>query len=234
MKTYSALLVVALFALMALSLAGCGGSGPVAPPAGIPSGGTIVTDNPTQTMGFADVQSLARGTGLKVRLNRAGYEVREYPCAYIAAFTDSGMKLVECQMPDNVTIGEGDSGSPVLYNGKTIGGLAYGMDGDHKDFWAKSIEDMTPIAQLANVGGLQLRAIGFSHFCNVSDHVAQVITSLGHGGEQLFANRPTTSLAQIHTCGGVPESAPAIAGQSVSVDFCRGPIVNLCIIGTLT
>jgi hypothetical protein len=76
------------------------------------------------------------------------------------------------------------------------------------------------------------RPIGLALQCNASDHAVSVMKSLGHGNDQFIS---TSSARQtVNTCGGVPESAPAIAGQSVSVDYIRGDLVNGGAVGTLT
>lgn len=224
-------LIAILFTLIA-TLAGCGGNGNsiVAPPAGVPAGGTVVTDNPIETMPFDQVQNLARGTKLKVRLNRVGYEVREYPCTLISAFVETGEHLVQCQMPDNVTVGAGDSGSPVSYQGKIIGALAYGYFGNSKDFLAKSIEDMDEVnGYVATSAVTSRRPIGLAFQTNASQRAIDLMKAMGRGNDQFVITSGV-----MNTRGGTAEPASAIAGQSVSVDYVRGDLLNGGAVGTLT
>ena len=240
MKTGIVGFVVALIAAIALSLTGCGGGdsiAPITPPAGVPGGGTVVTDNPSATMPFSEVQALPRGTELQLRLNRDGYTVREYNCSLISAFVDTGEHLVECQVPDSLTIGAGDSGSPLLYKGKVVGALCYGYDGDHKNFFAKSMDDMDQVNSYVGTASSSShgrKEISLAFQCNASDRAVKALDKMGLKLEGLTLTSGTSSSGSVGTCGGVPEPASAIAGQSVSVDYVRGDLLNGGAVGTLS
>lgn len=246
--------ILIIVAIAASLVAGCGGGGDkvapvpvVAPPAGVPAGGVVVTTNPTATMPFSQVQKLARGTAMSIRLNRAGFTVWEYPSTFLATDTKTGEKLVQCQMPPTVAIGAGDSGATLLYNGKIIGGLCYGLSsGNSEDYQARSIEEMAEVnglvgtaaqakAKAAAVQGGRYE-IPLAVQCNASQRAIDFANKLAaeHGSAQLAVTSTAATNPQTNTRGGVPESATVIAGQSISVNYITGPLLNGGAVGSLT
>ena len=91
--------------------------------------GYIVTNIPTEIVPISEINNFQRNTPLKIRLNRFGFTVREYNV--ILEYSNGSSIMI--RKLDNITIGAGDSGSPVLTkDGRLVGALwaAYYYNGD--------------------------------------------------------------------------------------------------------
>jgi hypothetical protein len=114
--------------------------------------GVVVTNVITSYVKFSTMQMFQSGTKMKIRLNRNGFEVREYNATFLSATTDGGEQLIYCSIP-GVVIGSGDSGSPLLTaDGNIAGALCYGWDGDNHQFAARAIEDLLSISSQTKSG----------------------------------------------------------------------------------
>ena len=108
--------------------------------------GIVVSNNITSLITFSQVQSMVKNETLKIRLNRTGFEVREYTAYFESATLVEGERLIYCRIP-GIVIGSGDSGSPLYTkDGKLIGALCYGFSGDNHQFIARAIDDLLSIS----------------------------------------------------------------------------------------
>lgn len=137
-----------LVTILISQLSGCGGGGPGGGngPSLPSSGGSLITGDTTAPQGsivpFAELRQMSRGAPLKIRLNRAGFEIREYTAFFLSAFTDAGDELIACQLEDGAVVAAGDSGAPVyMADGRRVGALAFGTS-DKKFFLARSRAQM--------------------------------------------------------------------------------------------
>ena len=114
--------------------------------------GKVVTSTIRTTISFKQVQNMVKGDTMKIRLNRNGFEVREYTCFFQSATLYGGEQLIYCSIP-GITIGSGDSGSPLFTkDGKVAGALCYGFTGDNNQFIARAIEDLLSISSSTKSG----------------------------------------------------------------------------------
>ncbi len=108
---------------------------------------TVVTDNPSATISFADMASFQRGTLMRLRLNRTDLEVWEVDVVFDALYTEGADRLILCHTNNGVRIGSGDSGSPLLTaDGRVAGILCYGYYGNSTDFCARTIDDVLTVS----------------------------------------------------------------------------------------
>lgn len=145
------LCAIMLALLLAAVITGCsGGNSSIGLVSPVPDGGRVVTENVTDIEEWDAVMALAPGTIVQVRLNRNQFEVREYEAVLQNVDNTFGEHIAVCKMKTVIidgrdvtpVVGEGDSGSPVLHNGKTIAALCYGLAaGDNLTFGARSIRD---------------------------------------------------------------------------------------------
>lgn len=107
---------------------------------------TIVTDNPTAIVSYADLTNLTRGTVMKLRVNRDNFEVWEVNVIFDALYTVGADRLILCHTNSDFPVGAGDSGSPLLTSdGRIAGALCYGYEGNSNNFAARVIEDVLSI-----------------------------------------------------------------------------------------
>jgi len=110
--------------------------------------GVVVNNNITARVTFSQVQGLVKGEKMKIRLNRTGFEVREYTAYFESATLVDGEQLIYCSIP-GIVIGSGDSGSPLYTKeGKLAGALCYGFSGDNHQFIARAIDDLLSISNV--------------------------------------------------------------------------------------
>jgi len=108
--------------------------------------GRIVFNTPTEIISFEEISKFNRNTKMKLRLSRNNLEVIEYDIFFDAVYDFFGERLIFCKCPDDILIGYGDSGSPVLTeDGRVAGALCYGFWGSCTQFAARSIEDLLSI-----------------------------------------------------------------------------------------
>jgi hypothetical protein len=111
-----------------------------------PTPHSIVTDNPTAIISYANLTNLPRGTVMKLRVNRNGFEVWELNVVFDALYSVGADRLILCHTASDFPIGAGDSGSPLLTSdGRIAGTLCYGYEGNSNDFAARAIDDVLSI-----------------------------------------------------------------------------------------
>ena len=156
MKRLVTLCAAILALVLAATIMGCGGgnsSAGLVAVSPVPSGGRVVTNNVTDIEEWDAVKALTPGTVVQIRLNRNSFEVREYDAVLQNVDSSWGENIVVCRMMNGVVVGNGDSGSPVLHNGKVIAVLCYGLAaGDNLTFGARAIRD-----EIALSGDIQTR-----------------------------------------------------------------------------
>lgn len=208
-------------------MTGCGGGGgSESGSALVPDGGTVITDSPTSIEGWDAVKQLSPGAVVKVRLNRSQFEVREYDAIVQGFDSNFGENLVICKMLNNVVVGSGDSGSPVLYNGKVIAALCYGLaQGENLIFGARSISDVIALSgdvsnrSSSSRGGSNSRSIAGQQF---------VPLELVH-----YSTMKSDQITKPSTGRGGPASVKLIPGMSIAVNELTGA-VTAGAIGTVT
>ena len=215
MKKLSTIFAV-LFSASALlfALTGCGGGGDSTDQSSIaPEGGKIVTDSPGIEK-WDLVKTLPVGTPIKVRLNRTGTTVQEYDCVIQGISSTMGENILVCKMQNGVVVGNGDSGSPVLYNGKIIAVLCYGLAyGENLIFGARAIEDVIALKGDISSRSNSPRTIGNQQF---------IPMKLAHYNSM----KNPDLLNRNGTKGkGGPGLANVIPGMSIAINELQGPAV---------
>ena len=225
MKT---LALIVLVAIVGLLLAGCGSGGNGSPTLGngsivspVPAGGKVVTSSVTAIEEWIAVEALAPGTIVQVRLNRSLFEVREYDAVIQNTDNGFGEHIVVCKMANGVVVGNGDSGSPVLHNGKVIAALCYGLAyGDNLTFGARSIRDVIALSGdiAQSTKSAKFRMIGSQKF--VPMELAKFNTM-----------KDKTKLLKI---AGTRSAHPAlIPGMSIAICELEGPAM-VGVVGTVS
>ncbi len=189
----------------------------------------LVADNPAVTVPFAAARAeLQVGDTLDVRLNRSGYEVRQYPVTFLGILTSAADHLFVFKMQDaSVIVGHGDSGSPVLDSqGRVIAVLCYGVDGDRYQFMARAIDDVVAISQARSLSEAisAFTPLGLAAFSTVGRPWTLGTVPGPASVPALRSARASRSLLDGTT----------IPGQSVAVLLVSGPIVNEGWVGTLS
>ena len=111
--------------------------------------GTVVSNDLTEIATFYEVSQFSKGTSMKIRLNRNGTEIIEYPVQFDAIYEFENERLIFCRTPEDIRIGGGDSGSPLITEeGKIAGVLCYGFNDSNHQFAARAIEDLLAIESL--------------------------------------------------------------------------------------
>lgn len=222
---------------IAITLIGCGGGGSTLPEPPVPTGGVLVTDNPSATdLSWDAIKALPVGTTLGLRLNRTGFEVHKYAVVYHGYDEATSERLIVCQTPETLNVGPGDSGSPLMYDGKIVGGLCYGYPGDNHTFYARFIEDVRAVTTATT------RSLG-----SISSGYAQLQPQLVlKGATPAFVERANRLMANLDSVGDIrfgdenegvstktEEGPNPIAGMSVAINEVSGPI-TLSSIGSIT
>lgn len=204
---------------------------------GVPTSatGVKVTDNPTQSLSFQETKSIKVGTILKLRLNRSGFEVKEYNVKFDGIYDKDGEHLIFCTTNDDLVIGQGDSGSPLLNSdGKVIGALCYGFEFTNNQFAARAIEDLIEISTTQNSTNL------ISGKSNLYKELGLVNYTLGvnentlkrYGkNSSLFAN---TQFVDKESSLLKSSSNTVIPGNSIAVNLVSGDDYSFGAIGTLS
>lgn len=220
--------------LVGAVVVGCGGTS--LPNLPVPSDGKVVTDNPVATnLTWDAIKALAVGTELALRVNRTGFTVHEYGVTFTGFDEAFSERLIVCTTPATLNIGPGDSGSPLMYEGKIVGGLCYGYSGDNHTFYARYVEDVRAVTTVAG-RSLGNMSSGYSQLQpqrvlkgaspSFVERANKLINELG-GTIGSIKNDDGVSLSRAET---VPNP---IAGMSVAINESSGPI-TLGSIGAIT
>ena len=193
-----------------------------------------MTNNVTDITSWGDTQAITRGTQIWVRLCRRDTEVREFPCTFIAAKTESGEKLITVITPETLFVGPGDSGSPVgWYNPQTkraevIGMLCYGTGslGDSHTFKARHMEDVRTVDSRSTTGFEKIGVVNYLSGISQAE-----INRLERYGVSVPQN--TRLMTRKAGRGGPGMTINPIAGMKVSVNDISGDTLNGGAIGTI-
>lgn len=185
---------------------------------------------------------------LYVRLNRSGYEVREYPVAYRGM--DYYDLIIALKHPGDVTVGHGDSGSPIVDSRGRVVAALYAGDTTNKElFFARPIENMTePLGVAASQALSGRETLLARHFVGITpESLGEIRSRLGLPEERILA-RPETETragAPRETAAGAStsgeesrlaarQSATASPGQSILVRYLDGNLFRSYVSGTVS
>ncbi|MBD3392553.1 MAG: hypothetical protein GF418_10735 [Chitinivibrionales bacterium] len=211
----------------------------------------VVARETFDSIPFDEVLDLEPGTPMRLLLNRRGTEVRAYTVTFEAAVKDGTERLIIARVPEELIIGAGDSGSPLLTeDGRIAGLLCYGWSFNNYQFAARAIADVTS----APANGKPLEALGKSkkassmgsamplsyHASGFSKEIVkQLDTDTRYRGFLLSAiengvrepRGPAPGLAR-RAANGVPEHCDELApGMSIAVHEMTGDLLNLAAVG---
>jgi hypothetical protein len=93
---------------------------------------------------FGVVKGLERGTGMTLSINRQGADVRQVNVVFESTYEYKYQRLIFCRTPEDVPIGDG----------RIVGLLCYGFDGNSHQFAARAIEDVMSVTDDAAVQDL--------------------------------------------------------------------------------
>lgn len=218
-----------------------------------------VQDTPTETVAIdALVAEQGPDPELYLRVNRSGYEVREYPVNYRGL--DYYDLMIVLENPEDITVGHGDSGSPIVDGAGRVVAALYAGDPTNKElFFARPIEDMTrellentgsAVASAADrereetrgeirgsqgVPGRELLVA--RHFVGIGGETLRDIRgSLGFPEEEWITRRerPTPSRRTEGDALSGRQVDSAIAGQSILVRYLDGNIFRSYVSGTIS
>ncbi|HEY3781362.1 MAG TPA: hypothetical protein VGL56_09790 [Fimbriimonadaceae bacterium] len=91
---------------------------------------TIVTDDPTTILPWAQIVGQTNVKAF-IRESESAYAIYQRPITIASAYVVAGEDVLACTCPSTDSYGAGDSGSPVLVNGKIVGALFAGDDPQH-------------------------------------------------------------------------------------------------------
>ncbi len=220
--------------------------------------GIVVTDNPTEVISFEEIETFKSGTTMKLRLNRYEYEVKEYSVTLEGTYS-MDQRLILLKTPNDLIIGSGDSGSPVLTSdGKIAGALCYGYTDNKHQFAARAIEDVISSAdfleasqsqKLRTVNSGYFKPLEFSYYATlIGDSIFQKLVSGNSAGESnkkqnnYAKTYKTNSKDKIYNNGTIPhvtmDASPdeitTIPGMSILVYQVSGDIYTSGTIGTVS
>lgn len=125
-----------------------------------------VSSPPAGYASFSTLSGLQRGDELRLRLNREGTRIDEYP-VYLDSIYNGGERLLLLTTEADLVVGAGDSGSPVLdAQGRVVASLCYGWADNKHFFAARAIEDLLALQGLPSarnagrLAGLGLQKLG--------------------------------------------------------------------------
>lgn len=255
-------------ALVGLCVAGCGGGGgtPSAGPGGSPkvppsppsgSAVRVVTDNVTESVTDADIEELARGSRIFVRLNRQDHEVVEVPGRFLDRTRIEGFYLCELGTPE-FSVGFGDSGAPVLIESgetkKILGGVVGSIIGERRKFFVRPIGQMLPLLGRGTQGVREFPPHRI--LWGVTDRAAQVAEKAGLGpnlakfhrrteriaGPAIFEDPEEGAFFQFFGLRGQRSGSSerrrsavrVIGGQSIAIESAIGDILDVLSVGAIT
>lgn len=194
----------------------------------------MVTDNPTEIVLFEEVSQFERGTRMWLRLNRVGFEVREYPVELKGTMFDWGERLIICRLSPETgqMVIAGDSGSPLLTeDDRVAGAVCYGVLGDPYIFMARAIEDVLSLTAENEVGtrsyqGQHLVPIPPAYYLTVPGDTDRIKRWLRNNG---------LCICQVSAAAIRQTGEPAlIPGNSISVNEITGYLINGGYVGTVS
>jgi hypothetical protein len=212
---------------------------------------TIVTDNPTSIITYANLTNYSKGTTMKLRVNRNGVDVWEVPVVFDGLYTVNPDRLILCHTNSDFPVGAGDSGSPLLTSdGRVAGILCYGYSGNSNDFVARAIEDVLSIDSLSVSSVFASTTFKKAQFVYVvSGYDAQAAARypiLGNilGQYTIQSSQPFVSgtacftqssnlLAKANALSQCTNN-PVIPGSSIAVTYISGDYINEIAIGTMS
>ncbi len=202
----------------------------------------IITENITESLSFDHVSEIPIGESLYLFLNRTGTLVGKYEVELRGTMTESGEHLIVAKVKDStLTIGNGDSGSPlVTKDGKIAGALCYGFPGDSKLFIARAIDDVNnlplPPATRSNTAYMTLGLSNTLSGITENDYLKFSERFKSRGSEKVKDIHFVTSPIDGDMKRSVSEinSEDPIAGMSIEVSEVRGDVVNFGAVGTIS
>ncbi len=200
----------------------------------------VVRDNPTEWKKISDlIDEKGSDPELYVRLNRSGYEVREYPVEYRGM--DYYDIIIALKHTDDVKVGHGDSGSPIVDGAGRVVAALYAGDPTNKEiFFARPIEEMTArllAVQERDVVTTGRQLLVTRYFTGIkAETLAEICGSLGLPREECVFGRasPTTSFGADTAGLAIRQTTTPIAGQSILLRYLDGNIFRSYISGTVT
>jgi hypothetical protein len=201
----------------------------------VESEGTIVTSNPTGILTFSELKNISKGTEMYIRINRTGFQVESHAIKYEGTLEEMGENLIVCKTLNNLSIGQGDSGSPIVTkDGKIVGALCYGFSGSNTQFIARAIEDIMSIESgkksvKQNTNSIYERIEPYVYFTSNSINLPSYANTD-------FAIKCEPSKSNSLKSGKSDDQEPAhlIAGMSIDVSMVKGDIVNYGAVGTIS
>jgi hypothetical protein len=221
-STLLAIILVSLVVVI-ISASGCGGAGLLGGP-DIGSTTGTVTDNPRSIVPWKQIEGQTN-VAATMRVNDKGTTVTEIPAEIFSAKVRSvnlsgrqepNVEDLECQPGNNRGVFEGDSGSPVLIEGKVAGGL-YGS-ADAISFGARGIEqEIATASGPAKMRSARMRAPRF--FEGPEQIYLRLKQAPGFGGMRY--NGPHS----LHNSLVSGSSVPPLPGRRYASPFVIGPYV---------
>ncbi len=207
--------------------------------------GKVVNNVITSKIAFKTVQNtFKKGDEMIIRLNRNGFEVREYKAYFESATMINGEQLIYCSIP-NIVIGSGDSGSPLLTSdGKVAGVLCYGFSGSNHQFVARAIDDMLSITttsknqnEQVNLSKQGMQQIESAYYCSGidNDFIARYKSRDSYNIISRFANFQTFNYTSNLKLTSLKSSSQSIIpGMSATVVEIYGDLTIQGATGTIS
>ena len=207
----------------------------------VDSEGINVTDFPTETTSFSEIEKLPQGEILKLRINRTGSEIIEYEVVLEGTLSEQGENLIVCRTKNGLKIGAGDSGSPLLTkDGKIAGALCYGFSGNNSQFMARAIDDVTSITEGSKSAhntelSFASRIAPFYFARGFTNELSQVYSRSQH--EQYRKKLSKFSALNDYNYGSKSThiiNSNIVPGSSISVNVITGDIYSIGAVGTIS
>lgn len=199
--------------------------------------GNVVTERISETVPFETVQQMPAGETLYLHINRTGTTVEQCEVELYGTMVESGERLIVAKVKgSDVTVGNGDSGSPlVTKEGKVVGALCYGFPGDRVLFIARAIDDLNNLKGTDSRANTAFEPLGLSSYISGISKSDYEKFSQRKGSRSVVNSDDITFVdletSQISSRTAVPA---LIGGMSIEVSEVRGDVLNFGSVGTIS